>query len=106
MDSRGVEEAKPDADKNIAVQLLKLVAPPDVTSGIEDRLRAGGFGYGDLKKTLFEHYWNYFAEARRKRAELAAHPDQVEAILRDGAARAKSVATQVLKRARRACGLE
>lgn len=106
MDSRGVAEPKPDADKNIAVQLLKLVAPADVANGVEERLRAGGYGYGDLKKALFEQYWNYFAEARAKRAELAAHPDQVEAILRDGAARAKAVATQVLKRARKACGIE
>jgi tryptophanyl-tRNA synthetase len=106
MDSRGVDEPKPDADKNIAVQLLRLVAPAEVASGIEERLRAGGFGYGDLKKTLFEHYWSYFAEARQKRAELAANPDQVEAILQDGASRAKRVASQVLKRARRASGLE
>ena len=29
MDSRTPAEPKPDADKNLAVQLLKLVAPPD-----------------------------------------------------------------------------
>src|SRR5512138_4014721 len=72
MDSRPPQEPKPDAEKNIAVQLLKLVAPADVARDCEDRLRAGGFGYGDLKKTLFEHYWNYFAAARARRAELVA----------------------------------
>src|SRR5688572_648291 len=106
MDSRGMDEPKPDADKNIAIQLLKLVAPEDVARATEERLRAGGFGYGDLKKSLFEHYWTYFAEARRKRAELAANLDHVEAVLRDGAARANKVATQVVKRARKACGLD
>jgi tryptophanyl-tRNA synthetase len=106
MDSRGVADRKPDADKNIAVQLLKLVAPPVEAASIEEKLRAGGFGYGDLKKALFEHYWNYFASARRKRAELEANPEQVESILQDGAARAKAVATKVLKRARKAAGLE
>src|SRR6185503_20644920 len=64
MDSRTPAEPKPDADKNIAVQLLKLVAPENVAKDFEDRLRAGGLGYGDLKKALFEQYWNYFAAAR------------------------------------------
>ena len=106
MDSRPLDEPKPDADKNIAVQLLKLVAPAGPAAEIENRLRAGGFGYGDLKKALFEHYWNYFAEPRRQRAELAANLDYVNSVLRDGANRAKSVATTVLTRARKASGLE
>src|SRR4029453_16229995 len=42
MDSRTPAEPKPDADRNLAIQLLKLVAPPDVAKGCEDRLRAGG----------------------------------------------------------------
>ncbi len=106
MDSRTPQEPKPDADKNIAAQLLKLVAPPAVYSDFEDRLRAGGLGYGDLKKKLFESYWEHFAAARQKRAELAANPDHVDDILRAGAARARALATSVLKRARRACGLD
>ena len=106
MDSRTPQEPKPDADKNIAIQLLKLVAPPDVAKDCEDRLRAGGLGYGDLKKALFERYWNYFAAARAKRAELAADRDYVASVLRDGAERARKVASVVLKRARNAGGLE
>jgi tryptophanyl-tRNA synthetase len=106
MDSRTPQEPKPDADKNIAIQLLKLVAPAEAAKDFEDRLRAGGLGYGDLKKALFEHYWNYFAAARAKRAELAANPDYVKSVLRDGAARARKVASVVLKRARKAGGLE
>jgi tryptophanyl-tRNA synthetase len=106
MDSRTPAEPKPDADQNLAIQLLKLVAPAAVAKDYEDRLRAGGLGYGDLKKALFEHYWAYFAEARKRRAELAANPDHVESVLRDGAARARAVASTVLHRARKASGLE
>ncbi len=106
MDSRTPQEPKPDADKNLAIQLLKLVAPAEVAADFEARLRAGGLGYGDLKKALFEHYWNYFAEARRRRAELAANLDYVHQVLRDGAARARAVAGQVLARARRNAGLD
>jgi tryptophanyl-tRNA synthetase len=106
MDSRTPQEPKPDADKNLAIQLLKLVAPSDVAADFEQRLRAGGLGYGDLKKALFEHYWNYFAAARARRAELAANMDYVHGVLREGAERARAVASVVLQRARKASGLE
>jgi tryptophanyl-tRNA synthetase len=105
MDSRTPAEPKPDADQNLAVQLLKLVAPADVSADYEARLRAGGLGYGDLKKGLFEHYWNHFAEARARRAELAANLDYVDGVLRDGATRARALAGGVLTRARKAAGL-
>ncbi len=106
MDSRSPSEPKPDADKNIAIQLFKLVAPTEVAGDFEERLRAGGLGYGDLKKALFEHYWNYFAAARTKRAELSANPDYVRQVLREGALRARTVARQVLHRAKVASGLD
>src|SRR5580700_1285878 len=103
MDSRPPQEPKPDAEKNLAIQLLNLVAPASVARDNQERLRAGGLGYGDLKKALFEHYWNYFAPYRARRAELAANPDYVQGVLRDGAVRAREVASRVLKRARQAC---
>jgi tryptophanyl-tRNA synthetase len=106
MDSRTPEAPKPDADRNLAIQLLKLVAPAQIAADFENRLRAGGLGYGDLKKELFEQYWNHFAEARKKRAELAANPDYVNGILAAGAAKARALAQTVLKRARKASGLE
>jgi tryptophanyl-tRNA synthetase len=106
MDSRSPQEPKPDADKNLAIQLLKLVAPLQVAKDYEDRLRAGGLGYGDLKKGLFEHYWNYFAPARAKRAELSANLDYVHKVLSDSAAKAQAKAREVLNRAKKASGLD
>jgi tryptophanyl-tRNA synthetase len=105
MDSRTPQEPKPDADKNLAIQLMKLVAPRDVAADFENRLRAGGLGYGDLKKALFEHYWNYFAPMRRKRDELAGNLDYVHQVLQEGADRARSQAAPVLARAKQASGL-
>ncbi len=105
MDSRTPQDPKPDAEKNLAVQLLRLVAPAAVAADFESRLRAGGLGYGDLKKALFAHYWDFFAPYRVKRAELVASPDYVEQVLRDGAERARSVAAKTMARARKACGL-
>jgi tryptophanyl-tRNA synthetase len=105
MDSRTPQEPKPDAEKNLAIQLMKLVASVEVTADFENRLRAGGLGYGDLKKALFEHYWNYFAPMRKRRADLAANLDYVHQVLREGADRARSVARPLVERAKRACGL-
>jgi tryptophanyl-tRNA synthetase len=105
MDSRQPAEAKPDADQNLAIQLLKVI---DAGAGkeYEEKLRAGGLGYGDLKKKLFDVYWGHFAAARTRRADLAANLDYVNGVLKDGAARARALAQTVLHRARQASGLE
>src|ERR1043165_1345139 len=46
MDSRTPQEPKPDAEKNLAIQLLGLLAPAAEAKNWENRLRAGGLGYG------------------------------------------------------------
>ena len=105
MDSRTLEEAKPDADKNTAIQILNLL---DATKGHDEmvRLSAGMYGYGAVKKQLADAYWDYFADARKKRAELTANLDYVNAVLAEGATKARTLAQKVLKRARKNCGLE
>ena len=105
MDSRQPAEPKPDADQNLAIQLLTVI-DANVGKEWEEKLRAGGLGYGDLKKKLFEVYWEYFASARTRRAELVADLDYVNKVLADGAAKARAKAVEVLKRARKASGLE
>jgi tryptophanyl-tRNA synthetase len=105
MDSRTPQEPKPDADQNLAIRLMKLVAPEVVARDFEDRLRQGGLGYGDLKKALYQQYWDYFTQARTRRAELAANLNYVHDVLLNGAARARVVARNVLDRARQNAGL-
>ncbi len=105
MDSRTPQEPKPDADQNLAIRLMKLVAAPELGRDFEERLRQGGLGYGDLKKALFQQYWEGFAQARAKRSELANNLEYVEKVLSDGAVRARSLARTVLDRARLNAGL-
>jgi tryptophanyl-tRNA synthetase len=105
MDSRTPQEPKPDADKNLAIQLLRLVAPTGVAQDFEERLRSGGLGYGDLKKGLFEYYWNYFGPMRQKRDELTVNMDYVHQVLQEGAERARSQAGGLVARAKSASGL-
>jgi tryptophanyl-tRNA synthetase len=105
MDSRTPEEPKLDAEKNLVIQLFNLLDPAEGANQ-EALLRAGGYGYGSLKKAFFERYWNYFATARARRAELAANLDYVNQVLNEGSEKARAVAQRTLKRAKLACGLD
>ena len=68
--------------------------------------QAGGTGYGDFKKRLWEAYWEFFAPMRDRREELLEHPDYVDQVLAEGAGRAREEAERVLARVRKAVGLQ
>ncbi len=102
-DSKSLEEPK-DPDRCNVFALYRLFAPPAQTAAMADRYRAGGLGYGEVKKALFDLLWSYFEPFRRRREELAAVPARVEDILRDGAARARAAIAPTLQAARRAAG--
>ncbi len=103
-DSRPMEEPK-DPDTDLLYQLYCLFVDKAAAADMANTYRAGGFGYGDIKKTLADAAEEYFAEARDRREALAAQPDRVRQILGDGAQRARQKAGEVLKRAQQACGL-
>jgi len=103
-DSRPMEDPK-DPESDHLFQLHRLVAAPAESQSMAETYRRGGFGYGEVKKAIASAAERFFAEARSRRALLAADPARVEAILRDGAARARRRAAEVLARARTACGL-
>lgn len=103
-DSTPVEAPK-DPATNTVFQLLTLFVSPEERAQIEESFRAGGTGYGAYKKRLLEAFHAHFDGARARRAELARDPAAVEAVLRDGAERARAIATPVLDRVRRAVGL-
>ncbi len=69
------------------------------------RFRAGGLGYGELKKDLFERLMGYFESARKTREELAARPETVEDILGEGARRARETVGPLMEEVRSASGL-
>ncbi len=104
-DSKPLEAPK-DPDTCHVFQLFKLFATPAQQADLAARYRAGGMGYGTAKKELAELFEAHFAPMRAKRAELAANPDYVEDVLRQGAARARVLARETLRNARRAVGLE
>lgn len=103
-DSRPMEDPKePESDH--LFQLFSLFADDDAKSEMAALYRAGGFGYGEVKKALAEAAETYFAPARERRAELESNLDRVHQILGDGAAKARMKAAEVLARAKSACGV-
>ena len=103
-DSTPVDEPK-NPDNSLIMTLYKLVADPAAVATMEHDFRAGGTGYGDFKKRLFEAIWTQFEGPRQRRAELVADPGYVDQVLRDGADKARIVARATLSRVREAMGL-
>jgi tryptophanyl-tRNA synthetase len=104
-DSRPMDEPK-DPDSDHLYQLYSALAGQSQRETMAGLYRTGGFGYGTVKKALAEAAEQYFAEAREKRQQLAAHPEAVREILGDGAQRARAKASEVLRRAQQACGIK
>lgn len=104
-DSRPMEEPK-DPDTDHLYQLFSLFASDADREQMAAMYRKGGFGYGDVKKSLANAAESYFEDARERRNELAGNPDKVTEILDDGASRARKKAGEVLLRAQKACGLK
>lgn len=103
-DSKTVDEVK-DPDTSYIYQLYKLLAAPEDVDALAARYRAGGMGYGDAKKALFESFEAVFSPFQERRAELEADPGYVDQVLKDGADKARQVAGETLHKARRAVGL-
>jgi len=103
-DSRGVEEPK-DPESCDVYRLYRVVAEPAQAAAMAQRLAAGGYGYGDAKKELLAAIEARFGPLREKRRQLAADPAQVEAVLAQGARRARAVASVTLERTREAVGM-
>jgi tryptophanyl-tRNA synthetase len=102
-DSTPVEEPK-NIDTAL-FQLWSLFAEKDEREEMFARARAGGLGYGDVKKDLLARLLDFFGPMRERRDALAARPDDVEDILCDGARRAREISGPVLAAARDAAGL-
>ncbi|MFP6864515.1 MAG: tryptophan--tRNA ligase [Roseibacillus sp.] len=103
-DSTPVEAPKP-TEGSVILDLYQLFASEaDYEVMVKDH-QAGGIGYGDFKKRLWEAYWDFFAPMRERRAELLDDPGYVEKVLADGAVKAREEGERVLGRVRNAVGL-
>ncbi|MDD4506465.1 MAG: tryptophan--tRNA ligase, partial [Sulfurospirillaceae bacterium] len=75
-DSTPMEESKDFSTCNVFA-LAKLFLENDEVEALQQRYLKGGEGYGHFKAYLQGLIWNYFEEARDKRAYYLAHQDEV-----------------------------
>lgn len=103
-DSAPVDDPK-DPEGSTPFQLLSLLATPEETRDWEERYKKGGMGYGEVKTRLLQLVDEHFAPFRERRRELAATPEYVMDVLREGGARARGVAQGVMQKVREVTGL-
>ena len=103
-DSRVPGQAK-DADTSNVFQLYQAFADAGETATMRQAF-ADGIAWGDAKQALFERIDAEISPLREKYESLMAQPDEIEAILREGAARLRSqLAVPRLATLRAAVGL-
>ena len=104
-DSKALADVK-DPDTCNVFALYRLFATDAQREEMARRYRAGGYGYGDAKKALFEVMWSCLEPARKLRRELEKDMGHVQSVLRQGAEHARTEARKTLNAARRAVGLD
>jgi tryptophanyl-tRNA synthetase len=85
-------------------QLYQAFATPEETAAFRQAF-AEGIAWGDAKQQLFERIDREVAPMRAQYDALMAHPERVEDVLQAGAARARGIATPLLREVRHAVGL-
>ncbi len=97
-------ETPKDPDTSLIFTIFKAVATPDETRALADRYRAG-IGWGDAKKALLDRLEAEVAPARARYEALMADTSQIDALLAQGAEKARKTARATLDRVRSAIGI-
>jgi len=99
-DSKTPEESK-NPDESTIFHIYKLFASADETAALRKRFLDGGMGYGEAKTILFEKLDSVLSEPRKKYEHLMANPAEIDAILSQGAERARVIASRVLAKVKK-----
>jgi len=102
-DSRAPGEPK-DPDSSALYTIFRAFADEAESAAFRAAL-VDGLGWGEAKQRLFERIETDVAPMRERYDALIAKPDEIEAILREGAAKARAIATPKLAAIRDAIGL-
>ena len=102
-DSRAPGEPK-DTEGSALFQIYQAFATPQETEAMRQAF-ADGIAWGEAKQRLFERLDAEIAPMRAAYEHYMAHPEEVEAILLAGAAKARAIATPFTHRLRHAVGL-
>ena len=102
-DSRAPGEPK-DTEGSALFQIYQAFASAEETAVLA-KSYAEGISWGDAKQVLFERIDREVAPMRARYEELISNPAQVDALLLQGAAKARELATPFIKELRHAVGL-
>lgn len=100
-DSKLPSEPKNPDDSTI-FQLYRHFASPDEIAALRTRFEQGGMGYGNAKQILFDKVNDVLSGPRSEYERLMSTPSEIDAILADGASRARVVAERTYNRVSRA----
>jgi tryptophanyl-tRNA synthetase len=76
--------------------LHQQFSPPETVATVADNCRGARWGCLDCKKVLAGNMSDRLAPIREKAAELRARPPEIDEILADGAARARTIARETM----------
>lgn len=102
--SQEVEEPK-DPDECNVFSLYRLFATEKEQKALRDRYTAGGLGWGHAKQELFEKLEETFGDMRDTYDELMADTAYLDKVLKEGAERARDIASDTMNRLRKAAGI-
>jgi tryptophanyl-tRNA synthetase len=85
--------------------LHKIFSREETVQGVAGQCRSAGWGCIDCKRTLFGSMEETLAPIRTRAAELTAEPATVDAILGDGAGRARAIAQDTMRETKARMGL-
>ena len=102
-DSRAPGEPK-DTEGSALFQIYQAFASADETAKLRQAY-ADGIAWGDAKALLLDRVDQEIAPMRAAYADLMAHPERIEALLLQGATKARAIATPFMAQLRGAVGL-
>ena len=102
-DSRAPGEPK-ETDGSALFQIYQAFATPAETAAFRQAF-ADGISWGSAKEQLFERLDQELAPMRARYDALLADPGAIEAVLKEGAVKARQLATPLMTRLRQAVGL-
>ena len=100
-DSKTPEESK-NPDESTIFQLYKHFATNDEIEQFKQMFIAGGMGYGTAKTILFEKINSVLAAPRKEYERLMNNKSELDAVLKNGAERAKLVAEKTIEKVKKA----
>jgi len=95
---------KKDPEGNTVFEIYSAFATTEQKAALREDY-AVGIGWGDAKQKLFELLDEHLSEPREKYDALMSKPDEVEAVLQAGAAKARVHSKKLIRELRDAVGL-